>query len=128
MHQNVLHGYGQISVADGAEIEFCYEESGGKLRVVEVLHIDGSIASVEPIQEALVDNIAVETQAARVKWFNKEKGYGFVNLHGSREDIFIGFAALKGANIRDLVVGQALSIQTAENDGRMVVYRIHEWS
>jgi cold shock protein len=42
-----------------------------------------------------------------VKWFNAEKGYGFIALE-SGEDIFVHFSAIQSAGNRSLAEGQVV--------------------
>ena len=37
----------------------------------------------------------------RVKWFNAEKGYGFIETEGS-EDVFAHFSAIQGSGFKTL--------------------------
>ena len=48
-----------------------------------------------------------------VKWFNKNKGYGFIAREGG-EDVFVHFSAIQGEGYRNLEEGQKVefSIQT----------------
>jgi cold shock protein len=42
-----------------------------------------------------------------VKWFNAEKGFGFI-AHESGEDVFVHFSAIQSAGYRSLDEGQAV--------------------
>ena len=43
-----------------------------------------------------------------VKWFNSEKGYGFIS-HEGQPDVFVHFSAIKGQGYRNLEEGQRVS-------------------
>ena len=47
----------------------------------------------------------------KVKWFNAEKGYGFIT-NDAGEDIFVHFSAIVGQGYKSLIEGQAVSYDT----------------
>ena len=53
-----------------------------------------------------------------VKWFNPNKGYGFITPEDETEDIFVHSSALENSNIRILIEGQKVSYNIAKNKGR----------
>lgn len=48
-----------------------------------------------------------------VKWFNPEKGYGFISQKGG-EDLFVHFSEIKMDGFRTLDEGQAVSFEVTE--------------
>ena len=48
---------------------------------------------------------------ATVKWFNKEKGFGFLSPDGGGKDVFVHHSALKKAGIADLVENQKVEFE-----------------
>jgi CspA family cold shock protein len=51
---------------------------------------------------------------ATVKWFNKEKGFGFVELGDGSGDAFLHIRAVEAAGHDDLLPGTRLTVQTAQ--------------
>lgn len=49
-----------------------------------------------------------------VKWFNEEKGYGFLTQENGGKDIFVHFRAISGEGFRTLKEGQAVSFEIEE--------------
>ena len=56
-----------------------------------------------------------------VKWFNKEKGFGFVTCDAG-SDYFVHFTGIIGEGFRTLEEGQAVSFEVQDgNKGPMAV-------
>ena len=45
-----------------------------------------------------------------VKWFNAEKGYGFISREGG-PDVFVHYSAIQGSGYRSLEEGQAVEFE-----------------
>jgi CspA family cold shock protein len=50
-----------------------------------------------------------------VKWFNAEKGYGFISTE-SGSDVFVHFSAIQGDGFKTLEEGQAVEFEVTEGD------------
>jgi len=50
-----------------------------------------------------------------VKWFNAEKGFGFIEVEGS-EDVFVHFSAIQGDGFKTLDEGQAVEFDITEGN------------
>lgn len=51
------------------------------------------------------------TQSGVVKFFNGEKGYGFIKPDGGGSDIFVHITALEQAGLRSLAEGQQVTYE-----------------
>ena len=49
-----------------------------------------------------------------VKWFNAEKGYGFITGEDGA-DVFVHFSAIQGEGYKTLVEGQQVTFDTEED-------------
>lgn len=49
-----------------------------------------------------------------VKWFNAEKGYGFINVDESGDDIFVHWSAIQMDGFRALEEGQRVEFELGE--------------
>lgn len=54
-------------------------------------------------------------QTGIVKWFNAEKGFGFITPDAGGADVFAHFSAISGRGYRSLTEGQAVEFEI--NDG-----------
>ena len=46
-----------------------------------------------------------------VKWFNAQKGYGFIQPEGGGKDVFVHISAVERAGLRELREGQRVSFE-----------------
>ena len=49
-----------------------------------------------------------------VKWFNSEKGYGFIKPDDGGEDLFVHYTAIQAAGFRELKEGQRVSFEVTQ--------------
>ena len=50
-----------------------------------------------------------------VKWFNNEKGFGFISMEG-RDDVFAHFSAIQTSGFKSLEEGQAVTFDVEDSD------------
>ena len=49
-----------------------------------------------------------------VKWFNAEKGFGFIANDEGGDDVFVHFSAIQGEGFKSLDEGQAVTYDLTE--------------
>ncbi|MDR4888569.1 MULTISPECIES: cold-shock protein CspD [Bacillaceae] len=54
-------------------------------------------------------------QNGKVKWFNSEKGFGFIEVQGG-DDVFVHFSAIQGDGFKTLEEGQEVSFEIVEGN------------
>ena len=54
----------------------------------------------------------------KVKWFNKTKGYGFIEPQEGDKEVFVHISAVKNSGMEDLEEGQELEFEIVENNGK----------
>ena len=127
LHANVLRNFGQGSVADGAGITVRVQRTGRGVQAVEVLEIEPPVMAALAAGEdgpamPAAEIMALPLEPARVKWFDKGKGFGFANVFGRGEDVFIHAEVLRVSGFADLDSGEAVALRIVDGKrGRMAV-------
>ena len=86
--------------------------------VTEVLSVDSSTAVPTAsrrsnAQAATLNGPWVE-ETGTVKWFNADKGYGFITRDGGGKDVFVHISALDRSGIAALSEGQTVVVDIVE--------------
>ena len=113
----VLRRAGYDDVREGASIS-CEVGAGaqGPL-VVTVLNLDNATAAPAGMGGAMRGAArAAQTLEGAVKWFEADKGYGFIAPDGGGKDVFIHVTALRRSGVNLLGPGQRVRVDVV--DGR----------
>jgi len=132
LHVNVLRNFGQSSVADGARIEIVAHRTERGEQAVEVVSITPPERAEGPVLSdfAEIDPEglrALPLEPARVKWFDKAKGFGFANAFGKPEDVFLHIEVLRQSGLADLQPGEALAMRVVEGKRGRMAAEVRAW-
>lgn len=56
------------------------------------------------------------TMKGKVKWFNDQKGYGFITPDDGSADVFVHHTAIQGSGFRSLSENQAVEFEILQSD------------
>ena len=133
LHANVLRNFGQSSVADAAGIEVIVQDTARGIQAVEVLQIEPP-AGEEMLDEASPGteiaepvDLSLPLEPARVKWFDKAKGFGFANVFGRDEDVFLHIEVLRRSGLADLQPGEAVALRVVDGKRGRMATQVTSW-
>lgn len=127
LHANVLRNFGQGSVAEDARITVLAQGTPRGIQAVEVLSIEPP-EGVETGDDESAEAVAgVPFVAARVKWFDKAKGFGFANVFGHPEDVFVHVEVLRRCGLADLQPGEAVAIKVVDGPRGKMAAEVRSW-
>lgn len=109
IHARVLEAAGRRDICEGSWLKVTLEESPRGRQVSQVLESNDAIPKVS-FDEA---DAKVEIEAT-VKWYNSEKGFGFIAPVGGERDVFVHATALNRSGVGMLADGQRVFIACAQ--------------
>jgi CspA family cold shock protein len=122
LHVNALQEAGYKAVNPGTTLQVRLG-NGQKGRLVDqVISVDETTADVgRPARSQAgglprrqVERAAAVEIVGTVKWYNPEKGFGFIGPQGGGQDVFVHATALERAGLGPLLEGQLVSISVAQ--------------
>ena len=139
VHFSVLKEHGRRSLPEGATVECIAAHQDRGFQARKILSIDLSTAlpmparpvhaSGERADRKALTEAAGEFEPVEVKWFNRVKGYGFLNRAGEGEegeDIFVHMETVRQSPVLDLQPGQRLEARIAEGRKGLTAVELRE--
>lgn len=132
LHSNVVKNHGQTGVSQGTPITARVIPSPRGYKVVSIVEIaerafksDESVTHPFGLSEAFLASL--EVLPARVKWYSIGKGFGFVTVYGSRNDVFLLGDILRASCLGFPVTGEAIGVKVIDGNKGPIVVKVLAW-
>jgi cold shock protein len=128
LHIGQLQAIGRDTVAPGAKLRIQIGQGAKGAQVTKVIEIDDSTAAPPRSSggggggggmgargpRRGPDPSTAVAMTGTVKWFNREKGFGFIAGEDGGKDVFIHISILQAAGLADLPEGQPVNMRVVE--------------
>lgn len=136
VHASCVRAFGKMALSEGAKIRLRAGQGQRGLNASEILEVDEESVTAPsaetPMQTRPTEYLGPEVDAgplvpARVKWFDKQKGFGFVNVFGRDEDVFVHMETVRRCGFQDLASGEGMAVRTVRGPRGLMVAELRLW-
>jgi cold shock protein len=135
LHFSVLRDHGRRMLPEGARVDCEVVQGSRGLQANRVISFDLTTATgpdldnrphARPIhsERHVISGSGEPFEAVNVKWFNRLKGFGFLNRIGDDADIFVHMETLRKAGIIDALPGDEMTARIANTDRGLMAIEV----
>jgi cold shock protein len=136
VHASCVRAFGKMSLAEGTRVKVTAGQGQRGLNAHELHEVEepevtdappGLSEDTRPTEFLGPDVEIGPLLPARVKWFDKQKGFGFVNIFGRTEDIFVHMETVRRCGFQDLASGEGMAVRTFRGPRGLMVAELKLW-
>ena len=135
VHAAVVRAAGLSGLEDGQVVSLTAVRGDRGMQATEIVDAIASAAAPEAEAPAVARPTEIAADAepegdflpARVKWFNKQKGFGFLNVFGDPADVFVHMETLRRHGFQDLQPGEAICVRLVSGPRGQMAGEICRW-
>lgn len=136
VHASCVRAFGRVALAEGARVTLSAAMGNRGMqaqKLIEVVEqelahdVPGFAEDTRPTAFLGPEAEVGPLQPARVKWFDKQKGFGFVNIFGNAEDVFVHMETVRRCGFQDLSSGEGMAVRTFRGPRGLMVAELRLW-
>jgi CspA family cold shock protein len=135
VHASCVRAFGRMALIENARVTLVATQSPRGLQAQKLMEVTepegqpqpGAADGARPTEYLGAEVEAGPLQPARVKWFDKQKGFGFVNVFGKTEDVFVHMETVRRCGFQDLSSGEGMAVRTFRGPRGLMVAELRLW-